>query len=120
MATTHAPVANLEAIVDRLARLSAADAPFLSVYVDGRPNEHGRPKVEPYLSRELRSRLRALGLEAAARTQYEGDAARIVSWARESMPPSANGAAVFACSAAGVFEAVALEAPVEGHRVHVG
>jgi peptide subunit release factor 1 (eRF1) len=96
------------------------EAPFLSVYLDGRPNENGRPRVEPYLTRELRARLRTLGLSPADRGLYEADAARVTAWVRESMPPSANGAAVFACSKAGVFAAVALDAPVGSHRIHIG
>ena len=57
---THAPIAALEALVDRLVE-APADAPFLSVYLDGRPNQHGRGQVQPFLGKELRSRRRTLG-----------------------------------------------------------
>jgi peptide subunit release factor 1 (eRF1) len=117
---THPPVAALEALVDRLAQLPPVEAPFLSLYLDARPNQHGQHQIQPFLSKELRSRRRALELSHDHRVSYDRDAERIQRWIDESLPRSANGAAVFACSAAGVFETAAVDPPIESHRLHVG
>ena len=117
---TQTPIAALESLVDRLVEQPPAPGPLLSVYLDGRPNEHGRSQIPPFLRRELWSKDRIRGLPYEDRDGYEKDASRVEAWLREAMPPSANGAAVFACHAAGFFEAVAMEAPIEGHRLHLG
>jgi hypothetical protein len=120
MATTHAPVITLEALVDRLIDLPPAEGAFLSVYLDGRPDEHGRGQVDPFLRKELRARRRALDLPHAQLAAYDEDVRRVLEWTSDVLPRSANGAAVFACAPAGVFEAVALDAPIEGHQVLIG
>lgn len=119
MATTHALIATLESLVDRLADLPPTQAPLLTLYLDGRPGPQGRDQVHPFLTKELRSRRRGLPTHAD-KTSYDADVERIQKWVRDELPASANGAAVFACSAAGIFEAAAFDPPIEGHQLHVG
>ena len=45
---------------------------------------------------------------------------RIERYVSEDVRPSANGIAIFACSAADFFEALQLDAPIERHRLTVG
>lgn len=115
---TQAPIAEVEALVDRLISLPATDAPFLSLYLDARADGQGKRRFEPHLPNELR--LRGRGLPPGRRATYDQDAQRILTWVRESLPKSARAAACFACGAGGVFEAIALDTPIEGHRLHVG
>lgn len=107
---------DLTALLDRLARVDPTDRPFLSLYVDKRPDNTGRQHWAPIVRKEVNERARSFGERTAARAAYEADAARALTWL-ESTPPSAPGVAVFACEAAGVFEGVELEAPVETELV---
>ena len=115
---TQAPIANLEALLDRLVSLPASAAPFVTVYVDARVDGQGQRRLDPALSQELGSRARALS--PPQRERFEKDAQRIQTWVRESLPKAARAAACFACTDAGVFEAMPLDTPIDGHRVHVG
>lgn len=108
----------LDEMIDRLARLEPAPGPFLSLFLDARPNEHGRDNARQMVGRELRSRRRTVPPEE--RDAYDADAARIEAFVRDELEPSANGAAVFACSASGVFETAQLVAPLGPTRLHVG
>ena len=104
---------NLDALLDRLAAVEPNDRPCLSLYVDARPDNTGRPHWGPVVRKELGERARSFGERTAARAAYDADAARILDWLEAEPRPSAQGLAVFASEAAGLFEAVELDAPVE-------
>jgi len=64
---------------------------------------------------------RAHSLKGDARKSFERDAERIREYLETERRPSANGLAVFACSARDeFFEAVQLEAPLEQHQLFIG
>src|SRR5207248_504561 len=67
--------------------------------------------------KELGERARAFGERTAARAAYDADAGRISQWLEAEPRPSAQGFAVFACEAAGLFEGVELNAPVDTELV---
>jgi len=110
---------DLDALLDRLAAVEPTDQPFLSLYVDTRPDNTGRHHWGPIVRKELGERARAFGERTPARAAYDADAARMLQWL-ESAPPSAQALAAFACEAAGVFEGVELDAPVERTELVVG
>jgi hypothetical protein len=115
---TQAPIAEIESLVDRLIAERETGAPFVSLYLDARPDGQGKRRMEPNLSKDLAARGQAL--PADQRGRYQADAERILTWVRDSLPRSARAAACFACADAGVFEAVALDTPIDGHQLHVG
>jgi peptide subunit release factor 1 (eRF1) len=104
---------DLSALLDRLAAVEGADRPFLSLYVDTRPDNTGRPHWGPVVRKELHERARAFGERTEARAAYDADAARILAWLESAPRPATQGVAVFACETAGVFEGVELDAPVD-------
>jgi peptide subunit release factor 1 (eRF1) len=108
----------VQELVDRLAAFGANDFPVLSLYLDTRPNQHGRDKFHAFVRKELKAR--RPGLQSADLQSYDRDAERIQQWLDGSLDPAANGAALFACDGRGLFEAVQLEAPIEESRLHVG
>jgi peptide chain release factor subunit 1 len=110
----------LEPLVDRLSAYEPSGDPVLSVYIDTRPDEHGKDHFQPFLRKELRARGAAFAPHTRERESYERDAERIREWAKRELRPSANSAALFCCSGSGLFEAVQLEAPIEQSRLHVG
>jgi peptide chain release factor subunit 1 len=115
---------DLDALLDRLAAVDPTDQPFISLYVDARPDNTGRPHWGPVVRKELTERARAFGERTTARTAYDADAERILGWLDAAPRASAQGFAIFACEAVGLFEGVELNAPVEtelvvGHVPHL-
>src|SRR5436190_383777 len=108
---------DLDALLDRLAEVEPTEQPFISLYVDTRPDNTGRPHWGPTVRKELGERARSFGERTPARAANDADAERILQWLEAEPRPSAHGVAVFACGAAGVFEAVELSAPVETELV---
>jgi peptide subunit release factor 1 (eRF1) len=108
----------LSAHLDRLAAFDPGPFPVISLYLNAQPNEHGRDNFEPFLRKELAERIRTYGAGGPERSSLERDAERI----REhlaSIPASANGVAIFACSAADLFEVVEIALPIDEHRLYI-
>ena len=105
--------------LDRLAAFEPTDSPVLSLYLDMRPNENGRRTWDVFLRKVFIERAR--GLQGEARKSFEHDAQRIREYVDADVRKSANGLALFACSAAGgYFEAVQLDVPLDAHWLFVG
>ena len=106
-------------VLDRLTAFEPAGAPVVSLYVDARSGEHGKDRFEPLLRKELLERARSFRPHSPARESFERDVEKISRYLADEVAPRANGVAIFACAAGGLFEAVQLEVPFEGTRLHV-
>jgi peptide chain release factor subunit 1 len=105
---------------DRLVAFPPTTFPVISLYLNAEPDQHGKDDVDRFLRRELPARGRTFEPRSADRESYDKDVERIHSWVRDSLQPSANGVAIFACAGADdFFEAIQLEAPVKEHRLYV-
>jgi hypothetical protein len=105
--------------LDRLAAFEPTDLPVLTLYLDMRPNENGRRTWDPFLRKVFTERPQAL--KGDARKSFEHDAQRIREYLEADVRKSANGLALFACSAAGGFlEAIQLDVPCDAHWLFVG
>jgi len=117
--STTALATPLREHLDRLSSFEPSeDAPVLSLYLDAQPNEHGRDQYEPWLRKTLTDRGRAL--KGAARDSFNQDAERITAFLSEESRPSANGVAIFACAARGLFDALQLGVPFQDHWLFMG
>ena len=104
--------------LDRLAAFEPVDAPVLSLYLDMRPDQHGRDRYDSFVRKALAERSRAL--TGDARKSFERDVERINAWLTGNVDASANALAIFACAAANdFFEAVQLNVPLEQHWLFV-
>jgi peptide chain release factor subunit 1 len=83
------------------------------------PDERGRDNFQTFVRKELKARAQTYPQRSSEREMLERDMERITSYL-ESVRPSANGVAIFACDAGELFEAVQLDAPVEDHWLYVG
>jgi len=104
--------------LDQLAALESGPYPVVSLYLDMRPDNHGRDRFEPFLRKELGDRLRAFHAEGPERESLGHDAEKIRACVSE-VDPSVNGLAIFSCSGADLFEAVVLPAPIDEHRLFI-
>lgn len=98
--------------LQRLASIEAAGAPLVSLYVDARPDQHGKDNFGPVVEKTFREVRRAYEARSSERESLEADVGRIEAYLASELAPSANGAAIFACHASGVFEAAQLAAPI--------
>jgi peptide chain release factor subunit 1 len=116
--STNALVTPLRDQLDRLAGFEPGDAPVVSLYLDMRPDQHGRDNFAAFLRKTFAER--AATLTAAERASFDADVERINAFLDQEVRSSANGLAIFACSARdGFFETVQLDAPIEGHWLFV-
>src|SRR5207253_1301911 len=104
--------------LDRLTAFESGPFPVLSLYLNLQVNQNGRDQFEPFLRKELAERLRTYAAGGPEHESLERDAERIRDYV-SGIEPSANGAAIFACSGQELFEAMQLAAPVEAHRLYI-
>ena len=116
--TTATP--SLAEILDRLARREPVSSPVLSLYLNAQPDNRGKDHYAPFVRKELHGRMEQFEKRSPARESFEKDVDRIETWLAEEVIPSANGIAIFACSATDFFEPLQLAAPIERHRLTVG
>ncbi len=104
----------LQPLIDRLAAVPPTAMPFVSLYLDTRPDHTGRDRSRAFVRRELTARARTYPAHSPERASFDHDAARIDAWLDAEARPSANGIAIFACHALDdFFEAVQLPVPLE-------
>jgi peptide subunit release factor 1 (eRF1) len=106
--------------IDRLAEFEPVPFPVLSLYLNAQPDAVGRDRFGVFLRKTFAERLSTYRAHAPERESIARDMERIDRYLSESLRPSANGIAVFACSGAdNFFEAVQLEAPISAHRLYI-
>jgi len=98
-----------------LAAQPYTEHPFLSIYLDWNPDGNGkRPQVQT-LEQELRGFALRWGGHSEGRTSFEADRERIMEYVQREAPADASGLVIFACQAAGVWETMAFQAPIQTH-----
>jgi peptide chain release factor subunit 1 len=105
--------------LERLVQFEPSDFPVLSLYLNTQPDQTGRKNFEPFLRKELTTRVKTFAHATPERESLEKDVERIEKYLREDLKPSTIGVAIFACSAADLFEAVQLEAPIEENEIYI-
>jgi peptide chain release factor subunit 1 len=108
----------LTAQLDRVAAADTGPFPVISLYLDLRPDEHGRDHFEPFLRKELAERVKTYPVSGPERESLDADAAKIREYVA-GIDPAVNSLALFACHGADLFETVQLAAPIDSHRLYV-
>ena len=106
--------------LDRLARFEPVPYPVVSLYLNTQPNDRGRDQYQSFVRQEFKSRSQTYPQGSPDRDSLDKDMERITSYLENDLQPSANGVAIFACDAAGLFETVQLNAPIEQHWLYLG
>jgi peptide chain release factor subunit 1 len=106
--------------LDRLARFEPVPYPVVSLYLNAQPNEHGRDQFQAFVRQEFRARSRTYPVGSPERDSLDKDVERIATFLESELQPSANGVAIFACSAGEMFETVQLLAPIDQHWLYIG
>ena len=102
-----------------LAALEPSPFPVISLYLDLRPNQHGRDDFDAFVRKVMPERAQGLPAESAERESLERDAEKIRAYLDSDVTQAANGLVIFACAGSDLFEAIQLGAPIEQHELFV-
>ncbi|MGH9768595.1 MAG: Vms1/Ankzf1 family peptidyl-tRNA hydrolase, partial [Blastocatellia bacterium] len=101
-------------LLDRLVAFEPTPFPVVSLYLNTQSDQHGRDNFEAFVRREFSACAKNWTMRTPERASFDRDTERINLYLRDELRPSANGAAIFACSAENdFFEAVQFDAPIE-------
>jgi peptide subunit release factor 1 (eRF1) len=107
-------------LMARLIDFGPQITPVLSLYLDGRADEHGRQNFATFVRKRLTERARTYAPHTPERESFDLDFVRIVGYLEDELRPSAQGIAIFACSGANdFFEVGQFKAAFEHHRLYV-
>jgi peptide chain release factor subunit 1 len=106
--------------LDRLAAFEPVPYPVVSLYLTTSPGQTGRDQHQAFVRKEFAARSRTYPANSPERESLDHDVARISRYLETELRPSSNSVAIFACSAAELFEAVQLGAPVDQHWLYIG
>ena len=106
--------------LEKLARMEPVPYPVVSLYLNSQPNERGRDQFQAFVRQEFRARSATYPAGSSDRESLDKDVARITDYLENQVDPSSNGIAIFSCSAANLFEAIQLSAPIEQHWLYIG
>jgi peptide subunit release factor 1 (eRF1) len=104
---------DVQSILQDLTAHPSTDHPFLSVYLDWVPDANGRRSSVMKLEEALADISGRFAGDAQRRDGFESDRQRVLDYANRDAPKDARGLAIFACSAEGIWQTLALQAPVE-------
>lgn len=106
--------------LDELAAFEPTGYPFISLYLNLQPDQHGRDNFESFVRKEFKAKAKSLPPESLELMSFKRDTARIESYLRDEVRPSANGLAIFASAGANdYFKAVQLNVPLKRHDLHI-
>jgi peptide chain release factor subunit 1 len=106
--------------LDELVAFEPNGFPFISLYLNMQPDQHGRDNFESFVRKEFNAKAKSFASESLELASFKRDTARIRAYLRDEVRPSANGLAIFSCSGADeYFNAIQIDAPIQKHRLHV-
>jgi len=111
---------NAERLLEKLLAYEPDSGPFVSLYLDARVDENGKRNLLPNVRKQLNERAKIYDNHTAEQENFEKDSARILNYLENGVPTTAQGLAIFACSAANdYFEAGEFDAPFDRNRLFV-
>jgi peptide chain release factor subunit 1 len=106
--------------LDRLAGFEPAPYPVVSLYLDTRPNQHGRDQHQAFIRKELKARSRTYPPNSPERESLDRDIERITRFLDNDLDASANSVTIFACAAGELFETIQSAGVIPQHGLHIG
>ena len=106
--------------METLAALEPSPFPFISLYLDLTPNQHGREDHHQFVRKVLGDRAKGLPERSPERESFDKDAERIRQYLETNANPSWHGLAIFASAGSEFFDAIPLEASFGSHALFVG
>lgn len=110
---------NLTAQLDKLSSFGPVPYPVVSLYLNAQPGGTGRDQFARFIRKEFAARRETYAANSPDQESLDRDLDRILRYLEADLQPSANGVAVFACSAGELFEAIQLAAPIDQHGLYI-
>lgn len=106
--------------LERLAEFEPAPYPVVSLYLDTRPNQHGRDQHRAFTRKELKARSLTYPANSPERESLDRDIEKIARFLETDLDASANSIGIFACSAGELFETIQSTGVIPQHALHIG
>src|SRR5438132_10099135 len=107
-------------LMRRLLDFAPHQLPVISLYLDGRVDEHGQHTFRPFVRKHLTARAATYPVHSPERESFQADSVRILRYLEDELSPSAQGIAIFASSNESYFfEVGQFDAPFERNRLFV-
>jgi peptide chain release factor subunit 1 len=108
----------LNELMQTLAAFEPNGFPVLSIYLNAGANQQGRDDFGIWLKNELAEHAANYAEDSPEAESFNADVKQINEFLENSVEPSANGIAIFACSAADdFFETAQIEIPFPNNRL---
>ena len=104
---------SLNDLLDRLAAVEPSELPFISLYVDARPDSHGRDHFEASIRQELHARAGTYPPHSPQRESFDRDVERVMRYLHEELQPSPTCGDLRAGGEQDVFRRRALDKTIE-------
>src|SRR5256885_15889762 len=85
-------------LMGRLLDFAPHQLPVISLYLDGRVDEHGQHTFHPFVRKHLTARAATYPARSPERESFQADSVRILRYPEDELAPSAQGIAIFASS----------------------
>lgn len=108
----------LEKLIDQLNSFEPTKYPFLSIYLNAEPNQHGRDDFDVFLKKQLSMHRDNYEEHTPERESFDRDVERITNYINQ-IDPSADGVAIFSCSGADFFAAKEFNVPFKDDEFYV-
>ncbi len=102
-------------ILERVIKVKATDKPFISIYLNTEPNEHGRDDFDVFLDKQLSVHQDKFADDSPERGSFDRDVKKIKEYAG-NIPASADGVAIFACADEDYFQTFEFDVPFEKNQ----
>ena len=116
--TSPADTVPLHDQLQKLAAFQPGDAPVISLYLDLKPNQHGRDEYGAFVRKAFAERLRTAPPGSSQHRNLERASERISSYLATELKPSSNGLAIFSAGE-GELEAIQFDAPLTEHALFI-
>lgn len=103
-----------------LAALEPSPFPFISLYLNLAPNQHGREDHHQFVRKVFNDRAKGFREHSPERDSFDRDAGRIRQYLEDDVDLAWNGLAIFASAGAEFFDAIPFEVPFEEHSMFIG
>ena len=118
--STPASVQSLSQRMEVLASLEPSPFPFISLYLDLRPNEVGREDHHQFVRKVFAERAKGFAEQSPERESFDRDRERISKYLESEAEPAWHGLAIFASAGSEFFETLPLEVPFDHHMLFLG
>lgn len=118
--TSDAQQQTPEAMLQRLTEFEPQNLPVISLYLNAQVNQHGKRNFAPFVRKRMAEVKRTFTSQSPERESFMEDFVRIERYLEDEPRRSAQGIAIFACSAANdFFDVGQFDVPFERNRLTV-